>query len=231
MLTSKQDNRLTAAENTLAALQLDAQPYQHDQAVQDVVDELLQFITALQPLRAQGLRSKSKGVTSTKTDRRGTLATAAGEVAGDLYAYASKQQDRTLQATANVSYGTLLPLRPTALTDAAQAIHASATAHAAALTKYGVTKERLQELQDAIDAFSGSKNEPRQHISEGKAARLAIKAKFADLAALLEDRLDRSLRKYARSHPEFYQRVLAARKVINRPGKQKSSPETPAKQQ
>jgi hypothetical protein len=225
MLNSTQDNRLTAAENTLAALQLDAKPYEHDQALQDMVQELSQFITDLTPLRALGLRAKSQGATGTKTDRREHLATVTGEVAGDLYAYASKQQDRTLQALSNVSYGTLLPLRATALTDAAQDIFDNATTHASALLKYGVTKERLQELQDAIAAFSGAKNDPRQQISTGKATRITIKAQFTKLATLLEDRLDRSLRKYARSHPEFYQRVQAARKVINRPGGHKGGDE------
>ena len=225
MLTAKQDNRLTAAENALAALQQDAKPYQQDKALQRMIAELQQLTTDLTPLRRDTQRKASKPKTAAKTDRRESLATSASEVAGDVYAYAIDQQDRTLQNAANHSYGTLLNLRATALTDTAQDIHDQATAHAKALEDYGVTEACLQELQDAIDAFSGSKNDPRQEISAGKANRIAIKGQFQTLATLMEDRLSRSLRKYARSHPEFYQRILAARKVIDRPGKRKGDDE------
>lgn len=221
MLTAKQDNRLTAAENALAALQQDAKPYQQDKALQRLIAELQQLTDDLTPLRRDTQRKASKPKTAAKTDRRELLATSASEVAGDVYAYAIDQQDRTLQNAANYNYGALLNLRATALTDTAQDIHDQATTHAKALEDYGVTEARLQELQDAIDAFSGAKNDPRQQISEGKANRIAISARFKLLAALLEDRLNPSLRKYARSHPEFYQRVEAARKVIDRPGKRK----------
>jgi hypothetical protein len=226
MLTAKQDNRLTAAENTLTALQQDAAPYQRDKALQQALTELQQLTTDLLPLRQQTLRP-SKGKTVAKADRRELLATSAGEIAGDLYAYATDQQDRTLQAAANHSYGSLVKLRATALADHAQHLLDLATDHAKALDDYGVTPERLQELQAALTAFNGGKNDPRQQISTGKAARLSIKTKFSNLATLLEDRLDRSLRKYARSHPEFYQRIQAARKVIDRPGTHKGGDEKP----
>ncbi|OON69767.1 hypothetical protein [Hymenobacter sp. CRA2] len=220
MLTAKQDNRLTAAQNTLLALQQDPGPYQQDKALQLALAELQQLTNDLGPLRQQTQRL-SKGKTAAKTDRRELLATSAGEIAGDLYAYGTALKDRTIQAAANHSYGTLINLRATALTDAAQDLLDLANAHTKPLEDYGVTPERLQELQDALTAFQGSKNDPRQQISDAKAARLAIKAKFSDLATLLEDRLDRSLRKYARSHPEFYQRIQAARLVIDRKGKHK----------
>ncbi|GAB3831203.1 hypothetical protein [Hymenobacter jeollabukensis] len=229
MLTAKQDNRLTAAQNVVLALEHDHAPYQHDKALQRALADLKQLTDDLAPLRQQALRKASKPATAAKTARRDLLCTAAAEVAGDLYAYAIDQQDRALQAAANQNYSGLYELRATALTDTAQHLLDLATEHARPLEEYGLTQERLQELQDALTAFGGSKNDPRQQISEGKATRLAIKDKFSQLAALLEDRLDRSLRKYARSHPEFYQRIQAARLIIDRPGKQKSSAETPAK--
>ncbi|PJJ58600.1 hypothetical protein [Hymenobacter chitinivorans] len=222
MLTAKQDNRLTAAENTLAALREDATPYQRDQALQDIIADLQQFTTDLEPLRQKIRPKATKGKTDAKTDRRELLAVSAGEVAGDLYAYATAKTDRPLQNAANHSYGTLLNLRATALTDTAQEILDHATTHAQALEKYDVTPERLAELKAALAAFSTGKNDPRQETTKGQAARLAIKAKFSELATLLEDRLDRSMRKYARSHPEFYHRVTAARQIIDRPGKQQS---------
>ena len=89
---------------------------------------------------------------------------------------------------------------------------------------------RLQELHAALDAFNTTKNAPTEQVSEGKNARLAIKTQFSQLATLLEDRLDRSLRKYARSHPDFHQRVTQARQVIDRLGSRKrGGDQTPGK--
>jgi hypothetical protein len=34
----------------------------------------------------------------------------------------------------------------------------------------------------------------------------------------MEDRLDRSIRKYKRSNPEFYGKVMSAREIIDRHG-------------
>ncbi|MCB2409812.1 hypothetical protein [Hymenobacter lucidus] len=223
MLTIKQDNRLTAAENLAAALAQDTAPYDHDKAFLQISQELQAYLAALLPLRQQGLRTASQGASKTKGQRRELLATAAAEIAGDLYSYATDQQNRTLQTSADYSYSTLYALRATALTDLAQHIHNEAQTHQTPLLEYGLTPARLQELQAALDAFSGAKNAPRQQITEGKAARIVIKAEFTKLATLLEDRLDRSLRKYARFAPEFYHRITAARLVIDRPGKQKGS--------
>ncbi len=218
MLTAKQDNRLTAAENTVAALAADPAPYRQDKALQAIVRELTGITTALAPLRQQGLRTVSKGQSKGKKKRRVLLATVAAEVAGDAYSYAAVVPDRPLQASVDYNYSLLREMRDTALVDTAEHILTVATAHAPALEDYGITPARLAELRAALDAFTGTKNDPRQQISEGKAARLAIKEQFSALAALSEDRLDRSLRKYARSHPEFYQRIVAAEKVIDRPG-------------
>ncbi|UOQ54766.1 hypothetical protein [Hymenobacter cellulosivorans] len=90
-----------------------------------------------------------------------------------------------------------------------------------------VNPARLQELRNALTAFTGTKNDPRQQVTEGKAARILIQEQFSQLATLLEDRLDRSLRKYARSAPAFYHRLTAARQVIDRPGKQQGGTEEP----
>ncbi|WP_400194126.1 hypothetical protein [Hymenobacter sp. B81] len=227
MLTAKQDNRLTAAENVLTALQSDAAPYQSDNGVKAIVAELQTQLAALLPLRQLVLRHKSKGPSRTKREKREQLATYTAEVAGDLHAYAAAQPDRTLQAIANVNYSGLMDLRGTALADTAQHLHTTATAHLTALADYGVTATRLQELQTALTAFGGVKNDPRQHISEAKAARIAVQGQFSALATLLEDRLYRSLRKYARSHPEFYQRIQAARIIIDRPGRQQGGSDEP----
>ncbi|MEJ7659109.1 MAG: hypothetical protein WKG07_05520 [Hymenobacter sp.] len=68
------------------------------------------------------------------------------------------------------------------------------------------------------------KTEPRQAIIAGKTARASLRAEFAELGTLLQDRLMRQLRKYERQAPAFYARVVAARQVVDRPGSGPSAP-------
>lgn len=225
MLTAQQDNRLTAAETLLAALRQDPTPYATDQALQTVVARLAEIIADMAPLRQQAQRStvaRVAGQPSSKEQARQHLTVVAAEVAGDVFAYATEQRNATLQAVADYSQGNFSNLRGSRLTDAATALY-QATQDAAykkpLQAGYALTDARLQELQDALAAFADLKTQPRQAIIAGKTARASLRAEFAELGTLLQDRLMRQLRKYECQAPAFYARVVAARQVVDRPGR------------
>ncbi len=233
MLTAQQDNRLTAAETLLAALRQDPAPYATDKALQTVVARLAALIADVQPLRQQaqrGTAAKVAGQPSSKEQARAHLAQVAAEIAGDMFAYAGEERNTALQAVADYSRGDFENLRGSRLTDAATALYqaAGASDHRQALrTEYDLSDERLQELADALAAFDGLKTAPRQAVIEGKTARISLRAEFAELGTLLKDRLMRQLRKYERRSPDFYNRIVAARQVVDRPGSA-GSPGAPA---
>ncbi len=236
MLTAKQDNRLSAAETLSAAFKANPTPYAADKALQAVARRLDQIIAHMQPLRtatqrtAQG--SAPAGGKSDKETARATLATVAAEIAGDVFAYASDPDQRqpALQALSDYSEADLLNLRGSRLADVATALLAALPSHQAILEdEYGIDKARIEELQDAIGAFSGLKTAPRQTQIDGKTARISLRAEFAELGTLLKDRFQRLMRKYKRRDPEFYHRLLAARAVVDRPGSAPGGPAAPAK--
>lgn len=230
MLTAQQDNRLTAAETLLAALKQDPAPYATDKALQTVVARLAEIIADMQPLRQQAQRSaaaKVAGQPSNKEQARQHLAQVAAEVAGDVFAYAAEQQNTTLQAVADYSRGDFDNLRGSRLTDAATALYQAAGSrdHRPTLgADYDLGDERLQELADALAAFEGLKTQPRAAQIDGKVARTSLRVEFAELGTLLQDRLMRQLRKYERRSPAFYNRIVAARQVVDRPGAASSAP-------
>jgi hypothetical protein len=224
MLTAQQDNRLTAAETLLAALQTDPTPYATDKALQTVVTRLAAIIADMAPLRQQAQRTTTArvaGQPSRKEQARTHLAQVAAEIAGDVFAYASEQKNPALQALADYSQGDFENLRGSRLTDAATALYQATqdAAYKPALqADYALSPARLQELQDALAAFDDLKTQPRTAIIDGKTARASLRVEFAELGTLLQDRLMRQLRKYERSAPAFYARVVAAREVVDRPG-------------
>ena len=225
MLTAKQDNRLSAAENLAAALKADPTPYAADKALTAVAQRLDQIIADMQPLRtatqrtAQG--SAPAGGKSDKETARQTLAMVAAEIAGDVFAYASDPQKKqpALQALADYSEGDLLNLRGSRLSDVATALLAELPNHKADLEdEYGIDKTRIKELQDAISGFNDLKTAPRQAQVDGKATRVSLRAEFAELGTLLKDRFQRLMRKYKRRDATFYNRLMAARAVVDRAG-------------
>ena len=225
MLTAKQDNRLTAAENLSAALKADPSPYAADKALKAVAQRLDEIIADMQPLRtatqrtAQG--SAPAGGKSDKETARATLATITGEIAGDVFAYASDPQKKqpALQALSDYSEGDLLNLRGSRLSDVATALLAELPQHKAVLEdEYGLDKARIKELQDAISAFNDLKTAPRQAQIDGKATRTSLRTEFAELGTLLKDRFKRLMRKYKRRDPDFYNRIMAARAIVDRAG-------------
>lgn len=221
MLTAKQDNRLTAAENLLAALKKDPAPYARDPSLQRIVQELDAFVAALAPLRQQAQRSSSGGPGEEKTTARLHLATVAAEVAGDLFAYAAEQKLPRVQALADYHESQLANLRGSRLTDVATVLLDELPAHQPALSAdYGLDAARTQELQAAIQAYATQKTAPRQAAVEGKTARTGLRAQFSSMSTLLKDRFARGLRKYKRANPAFYERVKSAREVVDRAGSQ-----------
>ncbi len=227
---TRQDNRLTAAETLLAALRQDPAPYATDKALQAVVARLAVIIADMQPLRQQAQRTaaaKVAGQPSSKEQARQHLAVVAAEIAGDVFAYAAEQQNTTLQAVADYSRSDFENLRGSRLTDAATALHQAAANPAnrpALQADYDLSDARLQEMADALAAFEGLKTQPRTAQIEGKTARTSLRAEFAELGTLLQDRLMRQLRKYERRSPAFYNRIVAARQVVDRPGAASSAP-------
>lgn len=225
MLTAKQDNRLSAAETLAAALKKDPTPYAADKALKAVAQRLDEIIADVQPLRTATQRTARAGAPAgSKSDKetaRETLITVTAEIAGDVFAYASDPEKKqpSLQALADYSEGDLQNLRGSRLADVATALLAELPNHKAVLEdEYGIDPARIKELQDAIKAFNGLKTAPREAQIDGKTARVSLRAEFAELGTLLKDRLMRLLRKYKRRDPEFYNRIVAARAVVDRPG-------------
>ena len=223
MLTAKQDNRLTAAETLSAALKQDPTPYATDKALKTVAQRLDEIIAAVQPLRtatqrtAQG--SAPTGGQSEKEAARETLAMVTAEIAGDVFAFASEKKLPALQALADYNENGLLKLRGSRLSDIATALRDELPNHKAVLEdEYGIDKTRIKELDEAIQAFNDLKTAPRQAQIDGKATRVSLRAEFSELGTLLKDRFQRLMRKYKRRDPEFFNRIMAARAVVDRPG-------------
>ncbi len=226
MFTTSQQNRFVAYDNLQKALNLDATPFQNDAAMLDFNQRLGILIAAMRAAQKPGLRIK-KGLTLDKQAARLHLNTVAAEMAGDLFAYATKLQNATLQAEADYSEGDLRNLSGVRVTITVDNLINRIKEHQAALATYAVDAARIKELEDALTAYDGRRSSPRQQVTENSAARMTTGQLFRAAASLVRDELQRSLRKYARSAPAFYARVISAREVIDLTATHGGSDNTP----
>ena len=216
MLTKNQDNRYKAYGNLHQALTLDPTPYQKDKAMQGIVARLGTNVQGITDNLVPGAR-KTKGLTQDKSAAKAALTTAAAELAGDLYAYASNIENATLQAEADYSRGDLDSMSGTRLTTVVGLLRQRLTDHATPLADYDVNATRLKEFDDALLASNTQRNNPRQQIGANAATRLTTGTHFRTLVTIVKDELQRALRKYERLAPTFYARVRSAREVIDQP--------------
>lgn len=216
MLTKKQDNRYKAYDNLHQALTLDTTPYQKDKALQDIVARLGLNLTGIKTKQVPGTRA-TKGITEDKSTARALVNTLGAELAGDLFSYATKIQNATLQAEADYNLSALEAMGGTRVTTVLGLIRQRLTDHATALEDYAVDADRLKEFDDAFALYDGQRNNPRQQQSQNAAGRLTTGGYFRALGALVKDEFRRSMRKYQRLAPEFYERVMKALEVIDQP--------------
>ncbi|WP_046245906.1 hypothetical protein [Hymenobacter terrenus] len=218
MLTAKQSNRLTAYENVDAELEKDPTIYQEDEGMREIAAELHEHLVILKPLRKDGVRPRKGGATNDKAEAKVLLSDIGAEIAGDLYSFGTKIKSHTLQAESNYAANDLVKLRGTRLVDVTEHLLELADTQGAAMGKLAISSARQLELRQAINDFGGKKNTARQQNTTGQAVSLSTGQRFSLISGLLKDRLQRALRKYKRSNPEFYARVTAARTVIDLPG-------------
>lgn len=225
-MTAAQDNRFTAYDNLHQALTLDSAPYQEDEALKDIVSELGLGLNGLRVLRKNKTRPNS-GPAADKNTAKQFLADVSAEVAGDLFEWATKNKDTKLQAAADYNSSDLFKLRGTRIFDVTGHILQQAYDQKAAMGKYAISDARTQELADARSSFDGLRTGSRQQQTQRIGISKTIGERFSSLATIVQDRFERSMRKYKRSNREFYDRVMAAREVIDLPGTHES-PTPPA---
>jgi hypothetical protein len=80
-----------------------------------------------------------------------------------------------------------------------------------ALAPFGVTTEKLAELQEAIDDFSDSIPKPQGKIKSKKRVTEQLAEEFRAADELLTDGMDRLIGQFKKVSPEFVQEYQNAR--------------------
>jgi len=139
-------------------------------------------------------------------------------VAGALTAYATVQNDQTLQARVDFTRRQFLKQRDVEMAGTAGMVHAEATSRLAALADYGLTTPLLEAFEEDIDTYSAIAEAPRTGIAGRKTITSQLAQEFSRSDILLRDILDRLILQFKAAHPAFVSDYSNARIIVDRPG-------------
>jgi len=130
-----------------------------------------------------------------------------------LYVYGRKQSNPQIQDRTKISEAQMRNLRDTELASYGTAIAELASVYAEGLASYGITSEKITDLQTKSQAYSSAIGEKESSIADRKGARESMNALFDKVDELLEEEIDRFMELLRPMDTEFYNTYHAARVV------------------
>jgi plasmid stabilization system protein ParE len=175
------------------------------------------------------LGADSKPHTRAKDDAKKSLARLAADTGAPASVFAETLGDLPAAAKLNQSYSDIYyatDLDAEAL--AVNLLDAARDMDAAALANYGITTEKLDDLEDALDHYSGKIGSPRAATVKRRVRTLSLEDLFDKLRAV-HSRMDRLATVFRATAPDFFAAYETARVIIDRPGTQEDDevPPTP----
>lgn len=158
------------------------------------------------------------GLAEQKQQRKDALIALSVDVVSKVKAYATFNKQTVLLREIDYTPSDLKTIAANVLVDRTRIIHRNAQDNLKALAEYRVTKELLNELQNAIGGYEASITEPRMGTVARKNATDALQRSFREADRLLKDELDVILGMVRGSDSAFFTGYQNARVIVARKG-------------
>jgi hypothetical protein len=83
------------------------------------------------------------------------------------------------------------------------------------IAEYGLTEEQIIDLQSDCDRLADLNGKSREYQIKSGMATKNLETTFSETSSLLDDKLDKLMKLFKTSDPNFYQGYLKARMVID----------------
>src|SRR5262245_55481125 len=154
---------------------------------------------------------KTGGAAGDKARALRELADLAVQVAAGVRVRAHMDGDLTLADKMRISRWSLVNGSSAAAPLRCREIHQAAVEGASLLAEYGVTQERVDRLQKAIERFEVQLTRPREMRVAGKASRKQLRELFQQADAILRLQLDELCVQFEPEQARFCDEFAAAR--------------------
>jgi len=149
-------------------------------------------------------------------------------LAGALGSLAAKTGNLDLAAQTELTEAQLDKMQADTLEETANRIAGLATTNLAALADYNLAPADLTAYGKMISGFHDAKTGPRTAIAKRSSKTKAIPANVKQVKSILRNQLDKEMRLFKKSNPDFYAGYQSARVTINRHGQTGNQQPTPA---
>lgn len=196
-----------------------------------IIAVVLAFQTAYTKLKAfnaqiialgGGQEAPRTGVAADKKTLKKALCDTALKVAKPTRAYATETGDNTLRDEVDYAFTDLNRLRDDQIAPRCQIVHDRAAANLAALAIYGVTTEKLENLQNAIDNSSEATPKPRTARADRAVQTANLTVLFRESKkslTIMDDLIDI----FADDHPDFVRIYKNLREIDKPPSRPRES--------
>lgn len=220
-LTSKQEKKLNMCDLVIVKCDENATVVNTTPALAAALDEFkakIALIHAAAPTSANVIT----GFATDKTAQKKSVSQMAAVIAGQIYAYASKNKNPVLKEAVDFSASDIYRTKDGELAARCQTIHDLGVTNIAALADFGVTNAALTELQTAIQAYVDSAPKPRSAIADRSTVKRNIENLFFEAEDILIEQMDKLVESMSKTQPDFVNTYKSARVIIDpKPKKQK----------
>jgi hypothetical protein len=171
--------------------------------------------TAEIEIDAQRQTTAIDGVTIEKTDAKTSLIKKTYQVAGGVFAFASKTNNPTLKRRVDYSRTDLSREPDVALKEKCQEIKNDAAALVEELKDYGIKAADIDDLQTKVDTFGEMIIKARLAIVNRKEATDHLPDLFAENDRILHEEMDKFIMLFEDTAPEFFRKYWLSREIID----------------
>jgi hypothetical protein len=214
-MNDRQDAKLNMYQKVLDVCSENEQKYANIPAFASAVNELKQRVTDIKSTTQQQTVTNPKGTTKEKSSTVDSLVELSLKVAGALYVYAFNSADKRLLEKVNVNKSVFYHTHNQTTLTLTKIIAAEAGTYSEVLNNYGITAADLADLNTAIVQFEKLINAPAGVVVERKLYTDNLRELFVAADSIVYDKLDKLIRLFKVSSPEFFGLYSNARNVIN----------------
>jgi uncharacterized protein YbjQ (UPF0145 family) len=227
-MTDRQNAKLNMYQKVLDVCNEYKEEYAGIPVLVTAVNVLKTRVSEIQSVTQQQTGTVSKGATKDKNDVFDRLVELALKVANPIYVYAFDTSNNSLLQKINVNKSMFYRNHDREALTLAKIILDEANAYSTTLTDYGVNNIDLAELETAISQFESLITAPSGVIGEHKLHTSNLRELFVAADSTVYDKLDKLIRLFKSSKPEFFTLYSNARNIVNTAARKRKNKEKAA---
>jgi hypothetical protein len=214
-MTDRQNAKLNMYEKVLIVFNEYKDVYAKVPALGIAVNKLQEHVTDIKSVTKQQTENRPQDVTKDKSSAIDRLVDITLKISSPIYVYASDTVNNRLLGRVNLNKSMFYSVHDQQALTISKIVASEAKSCGEVLLDYGVTKDDLTALDAAIAQVEGLINAPLITIGTRKLYTSNLRELFVAADSIVYDKLDKLMRLFKTSNPEFFTLYSNARNVIN----------------